>query len=165
VDRFSQVSVQGASGVDLTNANIRMVLWEEAWERGKNRPIIGHGTNAWRETVGAEIAADPERFGVGAAQARRLSQGNHAHNTLLGAWYGTGAVGVALILVLFCTIAWVLWRAAPMAWASAAALGIAFVYLADGMFDDLGNVSIGGFLVALMVMFTCINAQALGARR
>jgi O-antigen ligase len=159
VERFAQVDVEGDHGIDIRQANIRMVLWREAWTRGMDRPIIGHGTNAWRQSVGAEIAADPERFGVGAAQSRRLSQGNHAHNTLLGAWYGTGAIGVALIVALFSLIIWNLWRAAPIGWAWAAGLGISIVYATVGMFDDLGNVSVGGFLVALLVMLASLGSR------
>lgn len=164
VERFSQVQVRDSDGVSLERSNIRMVLWREAWNRGWERPIVGHGALAWRGSVGAEIAKDPGRFGVGASQAARLSQGNHAHNTLLGAWYGTGAVGVALLVGMLASVVVSLWRAAPRDWAGAAALGITGVYLVAGIFDDLGNVSVGGFLVALLVLFASVNALP-GCRR
>jgi O-antigen ligase len=156
-ERFSQMGGHDRLHEGEPPANIRMVLWEEAWERGLNHPIVGHGVNAWRATVGQEMAADPAQFGIRKSRAARLSQANHAHNTLLGAWYGTGLVGVALLVGTAVCIVRALWRAAPRGWAEAAALGGAVVYCVDGMFDDLGNVSIGGFLVSLLVLFAAVN--------
>lgn len=156
-DRFAQMGSQTPAQTGEPPSNIRMVLWEEAWERGLEHPIVGHGVNAWRFTVGREMAADPAQFGIRKSRAARLSQANHAHNTLLGAWYGTGIVGVLLLLGTFVCILRSLWRASRWGWAEAAALGAAAVYCVDGVFDDLGNVSVGGFLVALLVVLAAVN--------
>jgi O-antigen ligase len=100
----------------------RIALWPEVAQHIAERPVSGHGFG--RGLLRGELQEKLHDID------RNLW---HAHNILLDAALQTGVVGLALLLALFGTTAYLGWRSALSADDGSAACGMVLVALVAGM--------------------------------
>ena len=84
-----------ASWLDFS-ARHRVVLWEFSRNEIAKAPVLGAGINTPRALHDTNVAAAPRAPGTDIPMAMPL----HSHNAYLQVWHETGAVGVALLLVI-----------------------------------------------------------------
>ena len=78
------------------SARHRIVIWGYTSKQIANAPILGSGVDTARAMN--ELAGDDAPMAPGSQF--HLTTGTHSHNVYLQAWYETGAVGAALLLLI-----------------------------------------------------------------
>ena len=74
---------------DVTTATGRLPLWEELWSFAEERPLTGHGYEAFWDSYVMKVILERERWAV-----------SHAHNAYLELTLQLGIVGLSLALLL-----------------------------------------------------------------
>ena len=87
---FHEVDVYQETGAD-TSAGLRLAFWEYAWDKIKEKPVIGYGAGKYRNNYDLNLQ-HPDKWGY--------TQGfYHPHNELLLIWFEAGVLAAVLFLL------------------------------------------------------------------
>lgn len=103
IERFATVYeyyVDGDQAHNMDSGNIRLALWKASSIVIKEHPIAGVGL---RDTF-----ANLER--VAGPDLHYIVGGKHVHNFLLQELLANGFIGLGLLLALFASVLWMVWR-------------------------------------------------------
>lgn len=163
IDRFATVYeyyVDGDQAHNMDSGNIRLALWKASAIVIKEHPLAGVGL---RDTF-----ANLER--VAGPDLHYIAGGKHVHNFLLQELLANGFLGLGLLLTIFASVLWMVWRQPdhyPLKRCVVYFYGtvLAFGMLHDPFYHEQCMATSMLFLAVLIVQFRRWNLLTPAARR